>query len=111
VYTFHQGSATMSLTSVSEPAPEAPPRKLSGGSAIAMAVETWTPEAVCKWLKGADLGQYESTFASENIDGKCLIRLAEFSPRHQAEFVSKTLNLSVSSSLHFGLELRKLLGA
>ena len=103
----------MTVTSVSEEIPpQAPPRRtaLSTESAVAMAVETWTPEAVAKWLKGAGLGEHEATFKDEKIDGKCLIRLSEFSPRHQAEFVSKTLNLSVSSALHFGLELRKLLG-
>jgi len=88
--------------SASEPATVQCPSK-----SVPTAMAGWTVTQVEGWLKACGLGEYAQSFTTKAIDGRCVRRLLDFSPKDQAEYMQTTFSMSISDSLHFGHELSK----
>ena len=68
-------------------------------------IEGWSVDAVASWLESVNLGQYKSSVTKHRIDGKCLRRLVDFSPKDQAEYVQSQFDFTPNDALRLGFEL------
>jgi len=92
--------ATATATATIAPAAEC-------SKTVHTAMTGWTVSQVEGWLKACGLGEYAQSFTTKGIDGRCVRRLLDFSPKEQADYMQATFSMSISDSLHFGHELSK----